>query len=416
MGARSYSTRSRSVDERDPRGVAMTQEDGSAGRPGGQATTDLAAALGRSVVLAAVAPPDVRAAPHVEALGQSHGLMTRGVYRVAGAARDREQPRTWSAILKILSPEALPSAGRDDPASWMYWRREVLAYECGLLEDLPGGLRAPRLLGREDQPDGSVWLWLEEVHDAHGPRWPLAQYRRAARCLGRFNGAYLAGHPPPPYPWLHRMSSPRGLLDNYAWLRDVVAAPATWQHPSLRARAAELAPRLLRLWDERAPLLDLLEGLPQTLCHVDAWRGNLYAPAGAATPEEIIAIDWAVVGWGSVGTDAGDLFAPSFAHGLVEPCTPHDLDEAVFESYFAGLHEAGWRPDRALVRFGYAAFAALKYGGVLPWLFILGEAGAIEAWAQGAGRPLEEMLHEPIAWMAYLLDLLDEARDLAARC
>jgi hypothetical protein len=58
--------------------------------------------------------------------------------------------------------------------------------------------------------------------------------------------------------------------------------------------------------------------------------------------------------------------------------------------------------------------AALKYGSVLPWLFILGEAGSVEAWAQGAGRPLDEMLHEPTELMAYLLDLCDEARDLAA--
>jgi hypothetical protein len=211
------------------------------------------------------------------------------------------------------------------------------------------------------------------------------------------------------------MGSPRGLLGAYAWLRDVIADPATWGHPSLHARAAELAPRLLRLWDERTPLLDLLDRLPQTLCHLDAWRGNLCAPSREAATHEVVAFDWAVVGYGSVGTDPGDLFAPSFAHGLVEPCTPRELDEAVFEGYLAGLHEAGWPAERAMVRFGYAAFAALKYGGVLPWLFILGEAGSIEAWAQGEGRPLDAMLHEPTLLMAYLLDLLDEARDLAAR-
>jgi hypothetical protein len=378
-------------------------------------TTELATALGRSGVLASLAPPSVRAAPHMETLGHSHGVVTGGVYRVADAAMDEGQPAGWSVILKILSPAALPVGERDDPASWRYWRREVLVYECGLLEDLPGGLRAPRLLGREDQPDGSIWLWLEEVHDAYGPRWPLEQYRRAAQCLGRFNGAYLAARPLPPYAWLHRMGSPRGLLDSCAWIRAVVAAPETWQHPALRARAGELAPRLLRLWDERAPLLDLLEGLPQTLCHFDAWRGNLCAPSRAATPREVIAFDWAVVGCGSVGTDPGDLFAPSFAHGLVEPCTPRDLDEAVFEGYLAGLREAGWHADRALVRFGYAAFAALKYGGVLPWLIIASEDGGVEAWLRGEGRPLDEMLHEPLAWMAYVLDLLGEARDLAAR-
>ena len=395
----------------------MTPEDGRVSQPGGSPEdTDLAAALARSRVLAAVAPPSLRATPRVEALGQSHGPATRGIYRVAEAVRERGQPTAWSVILKILSPDAVPAPGRDDPTSYLYWRREMLAYEGGLLEDLPGGLRAPRLLGRDDQPDGSVWLWLEEVHDASGPQWPLAQYRRAAQCLGRFNGAYLAGRPRPPYLWLHRMASARGLLDHYAWLRAVVAAPATWTHPSLQARADALAPRLLRLWDERATLLDRLERLPHTLCHCDAWRGNLCAcaPAGTAAGQELIALDWAVLGWGAVGTDPGDLFAPSFAQGLVKPCTPRELDTAIFEGYLEGLGEAGWRPDRALVRFGYAAFAALKYGGVLPWLIIGGDASSIAAWAQGGGRPLEELLYEPLALMAYLLDLLDEACELAA--
>jgi hypothetical protein len=312
-----------------------------------------------------------------------------------------------------VSPLGQPPGERDDPASWRYWQREVRAYQSGLLQALPGGLRAPHLLATEEQPDGTVWLWLEEVHDAYGPRWPLAQYRRAAQGLGRFNGAYLAGHPPPPYPWLHRMASPRGLLDQYAWLRDVVAAPETWRHPSLQAHAA-LAPRLRRLWDERAGLLDQLEGLPHTVCHCDAWRGNLCAPAGVEESGALIALDWAVLGWGAVGIDAGDLFAPSFAHGLAEPCTPHELDAAIFEGYLAGLREAGWQPERALVRFGYAAYAALKYAGVLPWLIIGGDARSIMAWATGSARPLEELVHEPLAWLAYLLDLLDEARALAA--
>ena len=52
----------------------MTREDGIVSQPGG---------------------PRRRAAPRVEVLGQSHGPATRGVYRVAEAARERGQPTTW---------------------------------------------------------------------------------------------------------------------------------------------------------------------------------------------------------------------------------------------------------------------------------------------------------------------------------
>ena len=111
----------------------MTPEDGRVSQPGGSPEdTDLAAALARSRVLAAVAPPSLRATPRVEALGQSHGPATRGIYRVAEAVRERGQPTAWSVILKILSPDAVPAPGRDDPTSYLYWRREMLS------KDLPG--------------------------------------------------------------------------------------------------------------------------------------------------------------------------------------------------------------------------------------------------------------------------------------
>jgi hypothetical protein len=58
----------------------MTPEDGRVSQPGGSPEdTDLAAALARSGVLAALAPSGLRAAPRVEALGQSHVLGVIGV-------------------------------------------------------------------------------------------------------------------------------------------------------------------------------------------------------------------------------------------------------------------------------------------------------------------------------------------------
>src|SRR5438067_11139379 len=118
------------------------QDDATVSRPGGPRKhtmeqpipAEVAAALRRSAFLATAAPPAVRAAPQAEALAQSHGPTTSGIYRVA-AAPAGGQDAPWSVVLKIVSSAALPPGERDDPASWRYWRREVLAYQCRVLQD-----------------------------------------------------------------------------------------------------------------------------------------------------------------------------------------------------------------------------------------------------------------------------------------
>ena len=125
------------------------------------------------------------------------------LYRWAGNAHDPEAGPSsregfpWSIILKIVSRRAELDSGT----------REARAYQSGLLADLPGGMAAPRCLAVEEQAGHELWMWLEEVTDHMGQPWPLARYRLAARHLGRFNGAYLAGRPLPADPWL----SPRVL-------------------------------------------------------------------------------------------------------------------------------------------------------------------------------------------------------------
>ncbi len=165
-----------------------------------------------------------------------NGPATRGVYRVAGTGRDQDREVEWSLILKVLSltPEGR-ALGVSEQEHVLYWKREALVYQSDLLDDLPGGLRGPRCYAITEQPDESVWLWLEDVKDLYGPRWPLEQYARAAHHLGQMNGAYLAGRSLPDYPWLVRTGSPRGLLDHYGWMWKIVHDPSTWQHPRLCA-------------------------------------------------------------------------------------------------------------------------------------------------------------------------------------
>jgi hypothetical protein len=343
----------------------------------------------------------------------SAGAATGGSYRLAGTAERGSQPRDWSVILKVVVPLAGMTPEQNEVQTHpIYWKREVLAYQSGWLDHLPGGLRAPRCLGVEPQPDGSVWLWLEDVRDRYGVQWPIAQYTRAARCLGRFNGAYFAGQPWPPYDWLSRTNAePRGVIDAYGWVESLVCDPATWDHPLLRETfAPALVARLPELWTNRHKLLDALDRLPQTVCHQDAWRANLLASPGGAD-DELVLIDWAVVGRSVLGSDLADLAVAG--HGMLPVnISPADIDAAVFDAYLGGLRETGWPADRNLTRFAYATFAALKYGCLLVWLRDVPNEQRHGFWERVSGQRMDVMLGQQAVMLEHLLGLLDEARGL----
>ncbi len=114
------------------------------------------------------------------------------VIRYQGKARTKDQVTPWSLIQKSIAY----SAEHDDPGGTHYWKREALGYQSGLIEKLPGGVTAPRCYAVTERPGKGIWIWLEEVQDEVGTKWPLEQYREAARLLGQMNGAYLARHTP----------------------------------------------------------------------------------------------------------------------------------------------------------------------------------------------------------------------------
>jgi hypothetical protein len=330
------------------------------------------------------------------------------VHRFAGQARDQGQTVSWSLILKVLHPQVYG----DDLSAWNYYKREVNAYQSGRLDDLPGGLAAPRSFGTVEHPDGTCWIWLEDVADEVGPRWPLEHYGVVARHLGQFNGAYLAGRPLPDWPWL-----------SSGWLRQYVAhsAPAmaplrdSLEHPLVcRWIPGDASDRFFRLWAERDCYLDALDRLPQTLCHLDVFRRNLFARRTAGGDDQTVAVDWAYAGQGAIGEDLVPLVLASVYFFEVELDEAQPLEEIVFEGYLEGLRDAGWQGDPRLVRLGYTAAASLRYtfaeiGRFLTMIL----DGRLHASAQQAmGRSIEEALDHR-AQVACCFDCLaDEARKL----
>src|SRR5207237_1015632 len=90
-------------------------------------------------------------------LGIPTGQMTGGVYRVMGKAQmQSNEDADWSLILKVVScPRGEDAAIFKDVTHPLYWKREVLAFQSGLLDHLAGGLDAPSCFNIVEQPDGA---------------------------------------------------------------------------------------------------------------------------------------------------------------------------------------------------------------------------------------------------------------------
>lgn len=329
------------------------------------------------------------------------------VYRFAGQARDQGETAPWSLILKVLWAD--PS--RADPAPPEWWCREAEAYRSNTLARLPAGFAAPRCFAVVERAGEGYWLWLEEMTDSVGSVWPLAHYGVVARLLGQFNGRYVTGTPLPDWPWLSR-----------DWLRRTVelTAPALQKlhenrdHPLVRRWLnAALQEETLALWQEREYFLTLLDQLPQTLCHFDAFRRNLFTSRDSTGATLLVAVDWAFTGQGALGVEVNCLTVIGIAFFDVELAQAQTLDEIVFAGYLAGLQDVGWRGDPRQVRLAYTA-AAIRYvlGNLDPVLEIFLNEQDHERMVQAMGRPMETIADHLGLVYAWLFAQLAEARRL----
>jgi Phosphotransferase enzyme family len=325
---------------------------------------------------------------------------TLGIWRVRAADR--------TAILKLVahSEGGHPNWRSGEAAShWLYWRREPLAFESGLLDFEPGSLRAPACALVAERDDGSVALWLEDVQGLPGAAWPVDRYGSAARHLGRMHGTFLADGALPELEWLSR-----DWLRIYLEQRDtdleLVDREDLWRHPLIARHFADPPiDRLIAMRRNQDTFLAALDRLPRTLCHLDVHPDNLFADGDDAT----VAIDWAFVGIGAIGEDAGNLVPDSVLDFHISPSRIRDLDATVTAGYIAGLADRGWRGSASSVRLGMVAAIAAKYAWIAP------------AMLRAVAEDRELLNRRPItaaiaAWaptIDYLLDCADEASELA---
>ena len=207
-----------------------------------------------------------------EAIGAGTGAATGAVSLLTVRTHGRDGGRDLRILRKHLVPltSGRHAKGAWEPRHWAYWRREADAYRSGFVPAGPG-LRAPHCYAVVDDH-----LYLEVVN---GDR-PSAT--KAAEVLAAWQQLRV-----------ERLDRP--------WL-------CTGQ---LRARVSvseldwtevDADPRMERLWERRHQLLAQLDEFPTVLSHGDYSLGNLVS-AG----DDVVALDWATVGWEPVGFDLAHL-------------------------------------------------------------------------------------------------------------
>lgn len=266
---------------------------------------------------------------------------TIGIVRVSGTASIGGETRHWSSVTKLIDMLVTNTLGTPvDP------RNEALVYERGYFTDGGGGFRPARCYHISRPRDGLTILWLEDLTDAEGPPFGVGQLSEMALHLGAWNAQTAAQPPVLDFPIGNdfHLKSAAG----FDFPKRVDDLLAIHEHPMVREMYArqgiEIAGRYVSTY---LRLAERSKTLPHALALADCPVSNFFH-----RPGETIAIDWAGLGSEPLGADGGRFLGSALTWGrsFAEIAAQ---ERVLFESYLAGLREAGAREERRILRSGY---------------------------------------------------------------
>lgn len=331
--------------------------------------------------------------------------VTAAVERVSdasGATRVRKRLRAPTVEAGAVGSDPRWAAS-SEPSHWNFWRREADVCSDAAVRASLAGTGLGMADAQVDVGGGGATLLLEDVVGTPGEHFTLDDHVALATGLGRWQaqGSWNA-------PW-----ASRGFLRRYSTSRevpmDLVEDDAAWAQPLV----ADLWPRGLRagwsrLLAHREQLLTVMEDLPRTRCHLDAWVLNeIRRPTG-----EVVLIDWSFAGDGAVGEDVGN-HVPDAALDLFWPVERlPELDAACTSAYLEGLREGGWSCEADLVRLGITA-SVVKYAWLLP--LMLARAGEARQRAYQRSVDAEHLYAQRGTALTFLVGWCDEALEIIER-
>lgn len=356
---------------------------------------DLESVVERAISLPVTSLVEVRREP----LAYDTFLAGRSITRVTGVAVVGADRVPWSVIEKVTERPGVASEYQYDNG-----RRELLAYRSGLLDEEVPGFAAATAYGTAELDDGTLVLRLEDLAGATS-EWSAESFLDAARHLGRFAGRWLGRVPDHAWlfrDWIDRHSQPESLAEGTRIVREHLA------EASLGQRAVADGPRLLA---DQPRFRAALERLPQTLCHHDAVKANLFTRLRDGV-RETVAIDWEMVGPGTVGADLVSLLFSSVRRGDMASSWLPGLTPRALTAYGAGLADMGAAIHPAEIRLGFSAAIALRWSLLRDVVAARTTPGAQVFRGSALAESPETALDELVALTGYLLDTAEVARML----
>ena len=336
----------------------------------------------------------------------SIGVGTVALLKCSGTASTTAGAQSWSAIVKIVEPDAPNAFGSTDPNSSVW--SEIWTYRESLFAPQSSGFRGAGCYRVDDRGDGQFWIWMEDLSDYSGAHWSRDEYMLAATGIGQFNGAWL-NKDVSAFEWLPRSSRDASLESNATLLEN--------QENFLKLKDSEYFREGLpgNKYDQLISLRALIPNfvkaatqVPDTLGHNDCHIRNLFA---APDLSEIVAIDFARVALAPVGGDAGDLLGSSFMWTDPEAETAMPIADEIYAAWISGLKSTGWNGSNEIARFGFlfpTLRRAIMVPGMLAWV-ALGSDFPLRRY----GDSKEEMPASIRRRFEFLLPLIDEAKTLA---
>lgn len=296
----------------------------------------------------------------------SIGVGTIALIKCSGTASVDGGNKNWSAIVKVVDPDAPSAAGGTDPNSSVW--SEIWAYRDELFAPQTPRFRGARCYRVDDRGDGQFWIWMEDLSDYSGSNWTKSEYLLAAKGIGEFKGSWLTKNDAL-VDWLPPSSRDEALESNSLLLSNQENYRKLEDSEYFRsALPGELYERLVSLRDLMPIYVKAAALVPRTLAHNDCHIRNLFA---APDLSEIVTIDFARVAIAPIGGDAGDLLGSSFMWTDPEAETAMLIADDIYNAWLSGLKSTGWMGSNEIARYGFLfpiLRRAIMVPGMLAWV------------------------------------------------
>jgi hypothetical protein len=241
----------------------------------------------------------------------------------------------------------------------------MIAYRDGLFGKANASVRLAACYFIEESASG-ITLYLEDVKGRHGPSWSLPDYDLTARYLGDYQGGNQvddksATDPPKTNAFFVEYLRRRAELVESA---GEIMEPTT-PYPELEDLRDLIQP-LAEMWGRRNVLLQELAKAPIVRSHFDFRCPNLFLDD---MKRQLVAIDLAYAGAGSMGHDIANLVADDIFDFFI---APNDLDFAwqnIMTAYLAAVGQYITEEQALSTRAAMNITVALKYAWLIPATF-----------------------------------------------